>query len=38
VYTVGLYVDGPGAKKALHKFKGASVDGLMANQKVFDGE
>lgn len=37
VYTVGMYVDASGAKKALHKYKGASVDGLMANQKAFDG-
>lgn len=36
VYTVGMYVDASGAKKALHKYKGSSVDGLMANQKAFD--
>lgn len=38
VYSVGLYVDGPGAKKALSKYKGHSVDGLLAHQTAFDGE
>jgi len=38
VYTVGLYVDGPGAKKALHKYKGTSVDGVLMHQGVFDGK
>ncbi|KAF8060612.1 FAP2 [Scenedesmus sp. PABB004] len=37
VYTVGLYVDGSGAKKALGKFKGSDADKLTANQAAFDG-
>lgn len=37
VYAVGMYVNASGAKKALHKYRGTSVDGLMANQKAFDG-
>jgi len=36
VYTVGLYVDGHGAKKALHKYKGTSVDGVLMHQDMFD--
>jgi hypothetical protein len=38
VYAVGLYVDGHGAKKALSKYKGHSVDFVIANQQLFDGE
>jgi ribosomal protein L12E/L44/L45/RPP1/RPP2 len=38
VYSVGMYVDAHGAKKALHKFKGEDLDELMGNQKLFDGE
>lgn len=38
VYTVGLYVDGHGAKKALHKYKGTSVDGVLMHQDMFDGK
>jgi hypothetical protein len=37
VYSVGLYVDGHGAKKALHKYKGNDVDLIMDTQQVFDG-
>ena len=33
-----MYVDGPAAKKALHKYKGDDVDLIMDTQKVFDGE
>uniref|UniRef100_A0A383W2M2 Chalcone isomerase domain-containing protein n=1 Tax=Tetradesmus obliquus TaxID=3088 RepID=A0A383W2M2_TETOB len=36
VYSVGMYVDAHGAKKALHKYKGEDVDELMGNQKLFD--
>eukprot|EP00775_Hariotina_reticulata_P003049 gene3049-3330_t len=36
VYSVGLYVEGSAAKKALHKHKGKDADQLLANQKVFD--
>lgn len=36
VYTVGLYVDGPHAKKALSKWKGSEVDGLLVHQEAFD--
>eukprot|EP00882_Tetradesmus_deserticola_P027212 GHRQ01030093.1.p3 GENE.GHRQ01030093.1~~GHRQ01030093.1.p3 ORF type:complete len:103 (+),score=58.07 GHRQ01030093.1:419-727(+) len=38
VYSVGMYVDAKGAKKALHQYKGQDVDKLLANQQVFDGE
>jgi hypothetical protein len=38
VYSVGLYVEGSAAKKALHKYKGKDADQLLINQNVFDGE
>jgi hypothetical protein len=34
VYALGLYVDAPAAKRALHKHKGAAG----ASQPLYDGE
>lgn len=38
VYSVGMYIDAHGAKKALHKYKGQDIDKLLASQQAFDGE
>ena len=38
VYALGLYVDGPAAKRALAPYKGGgSAAAVKANQKLFDG-
>lgn len=37
VYAVGIYVDTPAAKKALHKYKSAG-EASVQNQQMYDGE
>jgi hypothetical protein len=38
VYSVGLYVDAPAAKKALHSFRHKPAEELVSNQAMYDGE